>query len=39
MVKKIMRFYGSSLGTSFVMEMDAKKAVQSLIETFLTEKL
>ena len=34
-----MRFYGSNLGTSFVMKMDAKKAVQSLIETLLTEKL
>ena len=30
MAKKIMCFCGSGLGTSFVMEMNAKKALQSL---------
>ena len=30
MIKKIMCFCGSGLGTSFVMEMNAKKALKSL---------
>ena len=30
MAKKIMCFCGTGLGTSFVMEMNAKKALQSL---------